>query len=80
LLSLKSGILNNSLKVDPEEVRSMVQEKGFYDSANYATNFKKPKYAALFRAALEPQGESQSLSADGETALAELIKSLASGS
>jgi hypothetical protein len=80
LLTLKNGILNNDLKVDPEEVRSMVQEKGFYDPANYAANFKKPKYAALFRAVLEPQGESQPLSSSGETALAELIKSLSSGS
>ncbi|TMQ27298.1 MAG: hypothetical protein E6K65_14190 [Nitrospirae bacterium] len=80
LLALKNGILNNTLKVDPEEVRSMVQEKGFYDPANYAANFKKPKYAAFFRAALEPQGEPQSLSGEGETALAELIKALASGS
>lgn len=80
LLALKNGILNNTLKVDPEEVRSMVQEKGFYDSANFAANFKKPKYAALFRAAIEPQGEPQPLSTEGETALAELIKTLASGS
>lgn len=77
LIALKNGILNNALKADPEEVRSIVQEKGFYDPANFAANFKKAKYAELFRAPLEPQGSSQPLSSDGESALADLIKVLA---
>lgn len=76
LLALKNGILNNTLKADPEDIRSMVQEKGFYDSANFAANFKKQKYASLFRGALERQGEAQALSTEGETALADLIKEL----
>lgn len=76
LIALKNGIQNNTLKTDPEEVRSMVQEKGFYDGANFAGNFKKQKNAALFRGPLERQGEAQALSTDGETALANLIKEL----
>lgn len=76
LIALKNGIQNNTLKADPEEIRSIVQEKGFYDSANFAGNFKKQKNAALFRGPLERQGEAQALSTDGETALATLIKEL----
>ncbi len=76
LLALKNGILNNSLKADPEEIRSMVQEKGFYDPPNFAANFKKKKYADLFRGPLERHGEAQSISPEGETALATLIKAL----
>ena len=77
LVALKNGILNNNLVADPEEVRSIVQAKGFYDNANFATNFRKPKYARLFRNALEPQGTAQPISRDGEQELAALIKSLA---
>lgn len=76
LLALKNGILNNSIKIDPEDVRSIVQEKGYYDSANFASNFKKPNYEKLFRGLLERQGEPQSLTPDGETALADLVKEL----
>lgn len=76
LIALKNGIQNNALKADPEEIRSIVQEKGFYDSPNFAGNFKKVKNAALFRGPLERQGEAQALSTDGETALASLIKEL----
>jgi len=78
LLALKNGILHNSLKADPEDVRSLVQEKGYYNAANFSTNFKKAKYAAYFKEALEPQGSAQALSPDGEKALAELIRSLTS--
>lgn len=77
LVSLKNGILKNSLTADPEEVRSIVQEKGYYDQPNFATNFKAPKYADFFKKALEPQGKVEALAQDGEKALAELIKSLA---
>ncbi len=78
LLALKNGILSNTLKADPEEVRSQVQDKGFYDLRNFYTNFKKAKYAAYFKEALEPQGSAQALSQDGEKALAELIRTLTS--
>lgn len=77
LVALKNGILNNSIKADPEDIRSMVQDKGFYDQANFASNFKKATYASYFKGALVRQGDAQELSNDGETALAELIKKLA---
>ena len=66
LLALKNGILHNTLKADPEDVRSLVQEKGYYNAANYSTNFKKAKYAAYFKETLEPQGSAQALSQDDE--------------
>lgn len=78
LLALKNGILNNSLKADPEDVRSLVQDKGYYNSKNYSTNFKKEKYAVYFKGVMEAQGSAQALSQDGEKALAELIVSLTS--
>ncbi len=78
LLALKNGILNNALKTDPEDVRSITQEKGFYNATNFSTNFKKAKYAAYFKEPLEPQGPAQPLSSDGEKALADLIKGLTS--
>lgn len=76
LIALKNGLLNDSLKADPEEVRSIVQDKGFYIKKNFSSYFKKEKYVKYFKTPLEPQGSSQQLSREGETALAELIKSL----
>lgn len=76
LLALKNGILNGSLTVDAEAVRSMVQEQGFYDKANFAKNFKSPKYASLYKESLEAQGTAVALSSEGEDQLATLIKSL----
>lgn len=80
LLALKNAVEHNKLETDPEDVRSMCQEKGFYDRSNFSANFKKPANSALFRKALEPQGEPQPLSNEGQTALGKLIKTLASGS
>jgi hypothetical protein len=80
LLGLKSGIESNSFSVDPESVRSICQEKGFYDAANFSKNFKSAKNAALFQGEMDSQGESQRLSSDGQEALAKLIKSLSSDS
>ena len=80
LLALQNGILNNSLTVDPEDVRSICQVKGFYDAGNFTTNFKTPKNAKLFRNPLESQGEPQPLTAEGQTTLGKLIKSLAEAS
>lgn len=80
LLALKNAVENNKLETDPEDVRSMCQEKGFYDKSNFSANFKKPANSALFRKALEGQGEPQPLSNDGQAALAKLVKALASGS
>lgn len=78
LLALKNGILHNSLKADPEDVRSLVQDKGYYDTANFSANFKHAKYSKYFKNHLKPQGQAESLSKDGENALAELIISLTS--
>jgi len=79
LIALKNGILTNSLSVDPEDVRSICQEKGFYDRANFAAIFKRPNNLALFKGPLEPQGSAQMLSNEGQEALGRLVKSLAGG-
>jgi uncharacterized protein YcgL (UPF0745 family) len=76
LLALKSGLLNNILKADPEDVRSIVQEKGFYNATNFATNFKGDRYSGYFKEPLRTQGTAQPLTPEGEKALAELIKTL----
>lgn len=78
LLALKSAVEHNKLETDPEDVRSICQDKGFYDKSNFSAIFKKATNAALFRQALEGQGEPQPLSTEGQAALAKLIKALAS--
>jgi uncharacterized protein with HEPN domain len=80
LIALRNAITSNSFSVDPEDVRSICQEKGFYDAANFIKNFKTPKNAALFQGQLEAQGESQKLTTDGQKELGKLIKELASAS
>ena len=75
LLALRSGLLSNTFSVDPEALRSMCQEKGFYDRGNFAKYLKSS--AQLFRTQLEPQGDAQTLSTDGQSALGDLVKSLA---
>jgi hypothetical protein len=77
LLALRNSLLSNSMSVDAETVRSMLQARGFYDRTNFASNFKNQKTAALFRAVLEPQGEAQALSNEGQQELGRLIKRLA---
>jgi hypothetical protein len=77
LLALKNIVLKDSMSADPEDVRSVCQAKGFYDKANFATNFKTPKNAKLFKAALVPQGPAEPLSTEGQDALGKLIKRLA---
>ena len=76
LLALKSGILNNSVVVDPEDVRSICQEKGFYDGGNFAAIFKRKSNARLFKGLLEPHGESMALTPEGEAELAKLLNTL----
>ncbi|HUW94452.1 MAG TPA: hypothetical protein VMW58_01580 [Anaerolineae bacterium] len=77
LLALKSGMLENTIVVDPEDVRSMCQEKDAYDAANFAANFKRKLTAKLFRGLLEPHGESRGLTDEGERELAKLLNTLA---
>lgn len=76
LLALKKAILSNEISVDPEDVRKICQEEGFYDPANFASNFKKPKTAALFKGPFK-KGVSQSLTDEGLNTLAKLVKLLA---
>lgn len=76
LIALRSAILNNAATVDPEAVRSICQEKGYYDRANYATNFKTDKVKAYFKGAMVAQGDAQSLTPAGEKALADLVREL----
>lgn len=80
LIALKNGILGNTMSCDAESVRSICQEKGYYDKKNFSTIFKKPAYAKLFSAPLESQGEAQSLSNDGLDSLGKIVKSLVGAS
>jgi hypothetical protein len=78
LLTLKNCILNNIMSVDSETVRSVCQEKGFYDKANFTANFKSQKYKKLFKGPLEPQGSAQVLTNEGQKELSALIQQLTS--
>ncbi len=80
LLALKSALLGGEMSADPEAVRSICIEKGLYDKANFAANFKKPANKALFQKVPQSQGEAVKLSADGEKKLADLVKSLTASS
>jgi len=77
LLALKGAIEANSFSVDPEAVRSVCQDKGFYDSTNFSSVFKRESYKKLFKGLLEPQGEPQQISLDGEAELASLLRLMA---
>lgn len=76
LLGLRSALLGGTFDVDPEAVRSICIEKGFYDKANFAAIFKRKQNTKLFKAEMIPQGPATSLSDDGEEELANLIRSL----
>jgi len=77
LLALKNCILKNDLSADPEEVRSVCQEKGFYDSPNFAANFRQAKCARLFKGKMVKQGAPQGLTSEGQTELTNVIRKLA---
>lgn len=76
LLALKAAVESNSFQVDPEDVRSICQEKGFYDRSNFASIFKRSANAKLFKNPPEPQGEPQQLTTDGQMELGKLVKKL----
>lgn len=76
LLALRQAIQANEFSTDPEDLRSICQEKGFYDKANFAKILKRPPYGKYFKQPLQGQGPRQVLSNDGQTALSELIKAL----
>ena len=77
LLALKNCILNNAFSVDPEEVRSACQDKGYYDQRNFARTFKRPGNAKFFKGTMEAQGEPQQLTNEGQKELAALVHKLA---
>jgi hypothetical protein len=77
LLALRSALTGGAFEVDPEAVRSICIDKGLYDRANFATIFKRPANAALFRGEMVPQGQARPLSDEGEHRLAEIISTLA---
>ena len=79
LLALRNGMLTNSLAVDAEEVRSICQDKGFYDRANFAANFKRGVASTYYKGALENQGPAQQLTNVGIDALGQLVKTMAAG-
>lgn len=76
LLAFKNAILSKDFTVDPEDLRSICQDKGYYDAANFAAVLKRN--SDLFKEALVPQGKASSLSDEGFIALADLIKKLLS--
>jgi len=80
LLALKNGIESNVLSADPEKIRSVCQEKGFYDKANFIKNFKGTTTAGYFTGAMEAQGEAQKLTTEGMKELAKVVKDLSAGS
>jgi hypothetical protein len=74
LLAFKNAILSKDFIVDPEDLRSICQEKGYYDAPNFAATLKRN--SNMFKEALVPQGKASSLSDEGYTALSDLIKKL----
>lgn len=80
LLAMKNAIESNKFEVDAESVRSVCQDRGYYDKGNFATSFKTKKNAALFKSPPEPQGDPQPLSPEGQEELGRLVKRLASDS
>ena len=74
LLGLKNGIAAKDFLVDPEDLRSICQDKGYYDMKNFSRYLKN--YSNYFKNPLIPQGDSQPLSDDGINELAKLIKEL----
>ena len=79
LLALKNAIEKNELSTDPEQLRSVCQEKGFYDRTNFAKTLKAPRNSKLYKTALVNQGPAQPLSLPGQEALGNLIKRLTGG-
>lgn len=64
------------LRVDPEKLRSICQEKGYYDPPNFAKTLKTKNNDPLFGGTLEPQGDPRMLTSKGREMLGELIREL----
>lgn len=76
LLAARNGILSNNFEVDPEDVRSMCQEKGYYDPTNFWKAFQSSKNKGLFNGALKSQGDARKLTAAGQEELAKVLREL----
>ena len=76
LLALRNGIMSNNFAVDPEDVRSMCQEKGYYDATNFWKAFKSTKNKALFAGELKAQGDARKLTSSGQEELAKFLRDL----
>jgi hypothetical protein len=75
LLALASGLDTGNLTVSSDAVRKKVQDEKIYDAPNFAKTFKLQK--ANFVGAMGNGDPARRLSADGEDALAALIKAMA---
>ena len=76
LLALKNGFEKSSFETDPEDVRSICQEKDLYDKTNFASIFKTSNFSDYYSGNLRAQGSHQILNSDGRVALAKLIEKL----
>ncbi|MEE9250347.1 MAG: hypothetical protein V3U93_04390 [Alphaproteobacteria bacterium] len=76
LLTLRNGIVSNNFAVDPEDVRSMCQEKGYYDPTNFWKAFKSTKNKVFFSGELKAHGDGRKLTAAGQDELAKVLRDL----
>lgn len=77
LLAIRNAITGKGFEVDPEDLRSMCQEKGYYDSGNFWKAFKSSKNKAFFNGEFEAQGDTRKLTAAGQDELANVLRNLA---
>lgn len=78
LLALENAFTSETgeLRVDPEKLRSICQEKNCYDPPNFAKTLKTKKNAPLFGGSLDSQGDPRMLTSKGKEMLGELIREL----
>ncbi|MCY4259177.1 MAG: hypothetical protein OXC91_02785 [Rhodobacteraceae bacterium] len=79
LLALRNALTSDKgdLRVDPEALRSICQDKGCYDAKNFWGTLKSSTHAPLFAGRLQSQGDARVLSPKGKAALKDLIRELA---
>lgn len=77
LLAIRNAITGKGFEVDPEDLRSLCQEKGYYDPTNFWKAFKSAKNKAFFNGDLEAQGDARKLTAAGQDELANVLRNLA---
>lgn len=79
LQALRNAVTNKFFEVDPEELRSVCQEKGCYDpkqTGNFWRTLSQDKNKRLFNGVLKANGEPKRLTPDGQDKLAELLRSM----